>query len=291
MPSTNNITNSGFGEVRVYNQANKDNQALLACQVEDLTHQLNNCLTQVVESILKNCGLGPVWAQDVTCHVIAIKQYVVNANSTKGILDNLLVKYGASLELHGNLLCDLREKISNNKEKIIDMLWCPACNIDNAAKSEVLALWDDFAQYNDHIKNAIREESSQLRQKAYLNSLISQPATHPIGSTTVLILTELHKFGILDKFELPSKEEILPTVCTIIPREQLQGLPVAQQDAALALFEKYKEIFSKDNFNLGCTRSTLHHIDTGEERPIHLCPIKRSCASDTAVDAKIEKLV
>ncbi|KAJ9048893.1 DNA damage-inducible protein 1 [Entomophthora muscae] len=51
-------------------------------------------------------------------------------------------------------------------------------------------------------------------------------------------VTEIHSFGTLDEFGLPSEEEMPLAVCTIIPQEQLQGLTVAQQDAALALFEK-----------------------------------------------------
>ncbi|KAJ9076461.1 Ankyrin repeat and SOCS box protein 3 [Entomophthora muscae] len=86
-------------------------------------------------------------------------------------------------------------------------------------------------------------------------------------------VTEINNFGTLDKFELPLEEETPPAVCLIIPCEKLQGLTVAQQEAALALFEKYKEIFAKDNFDLGCARNTLYHIDTGEEQPIRLCPI------------------
>ncbi|KAJ9074821.1 hypothetical protein DSO57_1002665 [Entomophthora muscae] len=49
---------------------------------------------------------------------------------------------------------------------------------------------------------------------------------------------EIHNFGTLDEFGLPSEEVIPPAICTIIPQEQLQGLTVAQQDTALALFEK-----------------------------------------------------
>ncbi|KAJ9064798.1 DNA damage-inducible protein 1 [Entomophthora muscae] len=37
-------------------------------------------------------------------------------------------------------------------------------------------------------------------------------------------VTEIHNFGTLDEFGLPSEEEMPPAVCMIIPREQLQGL-------------------------------------------------------------------
>ncbi|KAJ9069750.1 hypothetical protein DSO57_1015434 [Entomophthora muscae] len=104
-------------------------------------------------------------------------------------------------------------------------------------------------------------------------------------------VTEKHNFGTLDEFGLPSEEVMPPAVCTIIPQEQLQGLSVAQQEAALALFEKYKEIFAKDDFDLGCAQNTLRHIDTDEERPICLLPIHCSCASNAAVDEEIRKLV
>ncbi|KAJ9082348.1 Ankyrin repeat and SOCS box protein 3 [Entomophthora muscae] len=104
-------------------------------------------------------------------------------------------------------------------------------------------------------------------------------------------VTEIHNFGTLDEFGLPWEEETPHVVCTIIPREKLQGLTIAQQDTALALFKKYKEIFAKDNFDLGCAHNTLHHIDTGDEQPIHLCPIQRSHISNAAVDVKIGKLV
>ncbi|KAJ9078810.1 hypothetical protein DSO57_1002871 [Entomophthora muscae] len=84
---------------------------------------------------------------------------------------------------------------------------------------------------------------------------------------------EINNFSTLDKFGLPLEEETLPAVYTIITCKKLQGLTVAQQDTALALFEKYKEIFAKDNFDLGCACNTLHHIDTDEEQPIRLFPI------------------
>ncbi|KAJ9051321.1 hypothetical protein DSO57_1005609 [Entomophthora muscae] len=102
---------------------------------------------------------------------------------------------------------------------------------------------------------------------------------------------EIHNFGTLDEFSLQSEEVIPPEVCTIILQEQLQGLTVSQQDTSLALNEKYKEIIAKDNFDLGCARNTLHHIDTGKEHPICICPIQCSCASGAAVDEEIEKLV
>ncbi|KAJ9051351.1 DNA damage-inducible protein 1 [Entomophthora muscae] len=104
-------------------------------------------------------------------------------------------------------------------------------------------------------------------------------------------MMEIHNFGTLDEFGLPSEELIPSVVCTIIPQEQLKGLIVAQQDTALALFEKYKGIFAKDDFDLGCAHNTLQHINTGKEFPIHLCPIQPSRASDAAVNEEIGKLV
>ncbi|KAJ9064544.1 hypothetical protein DSO57_1029474 [Entomophthora muscae] len=191
--------------------------------------------------------MGPAWAQDVTCHAIAIKKYVVGANATSNSVNNLLTKHGASLERQDNYLPNLDEKISNNK--------------DNIDKVQRLAWQESKESSNIANLNHSPVEVKHHQVVAYLHLL-------PIEE-----VTEIHNFGTLDEFGLPSEEEMPPAVCTIIPQEQLQWLTVAQQDAALALFEKYKDIFAKDDFDLGCAQNTLHHIDTDEECPIRLCPI------------------
>ncbi|KAJ9051832.1 hypothetical protein DSO57_1001079 [Entomophthora muscae] len=115
--------------------------------------------------------MGPAWSQDVTYHVIAIKQYMTGANATSNSVNNLLTKNDASLEQQDSHLYDLDEKVTNNKDNINEvqrLAWQESkesSNIANTAKAEVLALCDDFIQYVDHIKEAIQEEASQLCQE------------------------------------------------------------------------------------------------------------------------------
>ncbi|KAJ9089515.1 hypothetical protein DSO57_1012216 [Entomophthora muscae] len=115
--------------------------------------------------------MGPAWAWDITCHAIAIKQYVAGANATSNSVNSLLTKHDASLEQQDNCLRDLDEKVSNNKDNINEvqhLTWQESkesSNIANTAKAEVLALCDGFIQYDNHIKEAIQEEISQLSQE------------------------------------------------------------------------------------------------------------------------------
>ncbi|KAJ9079506.1 hypothetical protein DSO57_1034738 [Entomophthora muscae] len=115
--------------------------------------------------------MGLAWTQDVTCHAIAIEQYVVGANATCNSVNNLLTKHGASLEQQDNCLRNLDEKVSNNKDNIDEvqhLAWQESkesSNIANTTKAKVLVLCDDFIQYDNHIKEAIQEEVSQLHQE------------------------------------------------------------------------------------------------------------------------------
>lgn len=62
----------------------------------------------------------------------------------------------------------------------------------------------------------------------------------------------------------------MPAVHAVIPREELTGLNDDQASKAKALFEKYKKIFAKDDYNLACEEGVTHHIDTGDYTPIRL---------------------
>ncbi|KAJ9059535.1 DNA damage-inducible protein 1 [Entomophthora muscae] len=118
--------------------------------------------------------------------------------------------------------------------------------------------------------------------KVLLENLTQGPIRvqrHQVVAYLNLILMEevtgIHNFGTLEEFGLGSSDGQPPLVGAVIPREKLAGLSTEQQDAAMALFEKYKSIFAEDNFNLGCAKNTLHYINTGDKGP------SNSALSDT----------
>ncbi|KAJ9072562.1 hypothetical protein DSO57_1026237 [Entomophthora muscae] len=77
--------------------------------------------------------------------------------------------------------------------------------------------------------------------------------------------------GDLLEMGLPDQVEASAYVTT--PLSDLSSLNQEQQEQASALFEKYRCIFAKDDFDLGCAADVTHHIDTGDNKPIWLCPI------------------
>ncbi|KAJ9090606.1 hypothetical protein DSO57_1000458 [Entomophthora muscae] len=74
-------------------------------------------------------------------------------------------------------------------------------------------------------------------------------------------IARFENFGSLADMGLPDTK---PPVYPDIPQETLVGLSTSEQDFVLKLFEKYKSIFAKDTFDLGCARNVQHHIDTGD---------------------------
>ena len=57
------------------------------------------------------------------------------------------------------------------------------------------------------------------------------------------------------------------------------------------MFEKYQCILAKNDFDLGCATDVTHHIDTGENMPIRLRPIRWSKSSKEVVSKEIKELL
>ena len=76
-----------------------------------------------------------------------------------------------------------------------------------------------------------------------------------------------------------------------IPREFFENLSDPQKEKAITLFEKYRDIFSKNDFDLGCAANIEHKVDTQGHAPFKARPIQRSCASNEEVTSEIQKLV
>ena len=72
-------------------------------------------------------------------------------------------------------------------------------------------------------------------------------------------LMEASPFAGLDELGL---SEAKPMALSVIPRDSLLGLSDSEKDQALALFDKYKDIFAKDDLDLGKAIGVEHVIDT-----------------------------
>ncbi|KAJ9078058.1 hypothetical protein DSO57_1010873 [Entomophthora muscae] len=78
-------------------------------------------------------------------------------------------------------------------------------------------------------------------------------------------IARFENFGSLADMRLPDTK---PPLCPVIPQNTLVGLSTSEKDAIMKLFEKYKSIFAKDNFDLGCAKNVQHYINTGDMPPI-----------------------
>ena len=102
-------------------------------------------------------------------------------------------------------------------------------------------------------------------------------------------IQSFHEFGTLEEMGLPSDTEA--NIHNLVPLSELSGLDSDQRQKAMALFEKYRCIFAEDDFDLGCAVDVTHHIDTGDNAPICMRPIRRSRASEDTVNDEIQQLI
>jgi len=76
--------------------------------------------------------------------------------------------------------------------------------------------------------------------------------------------------------------------------EMLQSLPdelsVEQRETAATLLRRYEDVFSKGEFDVGCTRLIEHHIDTGQHRPVRQALRRHPTAYLDAIDEYVEQL-
>ena len=82
-------------------------------------------------------------------------------------------------------------------------------------------------------------------------------------------LKSFTEFGNLTKFGIPDTCSVL----TIILHSKLTNLLPAEQDQAIALFSKYRDVFATSELDLGCAKYVLHYIDTVDSPPIRLFPL------------------
>lgn len=126
-----------------------------------------------------------------------------------------------------------------------------------------------------------------------LANLTDSPITVTKGQKIAFIhFTEaarLHKvseIGSLDKFNIP-----VNTTVNFIGPNQLDHLPSDQKKQALELFDKYKDVFSSDTYDLGTAKGVTHYIDTGDSDPVRLQPVCRSLALEAVVNKEIQELL
>jgi len=76
--------------------------------------------------------------------------------------------------------------------------------------------------------------------------------------------------------------------------EMLQSLPdelnEEQRETVATLLHKYEDVFSKGEFDVGCTRLIEHHIDTGQHRPVRQALRRHPVAYLDSIDEYVEQL-
>lgn len=113
-------------------------------------------------------------------------------------------------------------------------------------------------------------------------------------------MTSFQYLGDLTKFGLPINETKLPPPSTnaftnsclaIIPREKLNHLTKLQQDKFLDLLDKFKDVFAKDDLDLGCAKSVKHVLDAGDNEPLQQQPYRKLQSEQLAKYKEVQKLL
>ncbi|KAJ9058274.1 hypothetical protein DSO57_1013964 [Entomophthora muscae] len=87
-------------------------------------------------------------------------------------------------------------------------------------------------------------------------------------------IEELDSFEcIKDLSEMGLPDQVEAAAYVITPLADLSSLNDTEREQASTLFEKYRCIFSEDNFDLGCVNEVTYYIDTGDNKPVCLQPI------------------
>ena len=102
-------------------------------------------------------------------------------------------------------------------------------------------------------------------------------------------ITAVESFGDFSELGLPTKSE--SKVLSIIKREDLAELTAEQFKVASDLFLRYKHIFAKDDFDLGCATNAQHVLDTGDSPPIRSRPHRRAQAKESIITEELNKLL
>lgn len=82
--------------------------------------------------------------------------------------------------------------------------------------------------------------------------------------------------------EVDPVSEILQTVS--------EDLTSEQRETVTDLLRRYEDVFSKGEFDVGCTRLIEHHIDTGQHRPIRQALRRHPMAYLDAIDDYVQQL-
>jgi len=76
--------------------------------------------------------------------------------------------------------------------------------------------------------------------------------------------------------------------------EMMQSLPdelsEEQRETVSALLHEYEDVFSKGEFDVGCTRLIEHHIETGQHRPVRQALRRHPVAYLDAIDEHVDQL-
>ena len=101
-------------------------------------------------------------------------------------------------------------------------------------------------------------------------------------------LAEATPIAGINELGLPSPPN---QVLSAIPRDSLLGLSEQEKDQAMNLFDQYKEVFAKDDYDLGKAVGVEHTLDTQGHDPIRSRPIRRSQANHAIADEELQKLL
>ena len=88
--------------------------------------------------------------------------------------------------------------------------------------------------------------------------------------------------------ELPTRTT---KILSVFSREDLIDLDDRQFEFASELFNKYKHIFAKDDYDLGCASNTHHVLDVGNHPPTCSRPHCRSPKEESVISDKLNKLL
>lgn len=106
-----------------------------------------------------------------------------------------------------------------------------------------------------------------------------------VGFVHLLPIEDLVSFEFIgDLSEIGLPDQVKASAYVTTPLADLSSLNQEQQEQANALFKKYMCIFAEDDFEMGCVVDVIHHIKTGDNKPIQLCPIWQSKASKETVN-------
>jgi len=110
-------------------------------------------------------------------------------------------------------------------------------------------------------------------------------------------LGSLQAVEVCDKREVcnpPTSADVSPSEEVDTMSEMMKSLPEElsdeQRETVTALLREYVDVFSKGEFDVGCTRLIEHHIETGQHRPVRQALRRHPIAYLDAIDEYVDQL-